>query len=145
MLRVLIVAAVVLTGCSSPDRLEDHLRLASGSSTSFSLRDIYGDEWAEFSIICPYTPRDRIEQALHISAATVPKFGFDDSYSALVLKASSDGNETEWIGFDRVNTVDLCSPRRENTDLSIQSTDTVLDFRFNTGTDVWELERLQLV
>lgn len=130
------LTALTLASCSESNTLESYLSSADPSSyESLSLQNIYGDEWAEFAIICPYAPKDTVEAELYLEDAPIPKFGLDESQSMLVLKSTN--TDTTWIRFSRTKVVDLC-PATSNYDISFRSTDAAFKFNFNSKNNVWE-------
>ncbi|AKF27335.1 hypothetical protein YH66_07120 [[Brevibacterium] flavum] len=133
---IIPLTALTLASCSTENALESHLSSADQSShQSLNLRSIYGDEWVEFAIVCPYAPKDTVEAELQLEDTPVPRFGFDETQSILVLKSTS--SNTEWISFKRTHIVDLC-PVLSDYDISFRPTDSTLDFVFNLKNNVWE-------
>lgn len=133
---IIPLMALTLASCSKSNALESYLSSAHPSShESLSLRNIYGDEWDEFAIVCPYALKDAVEAELYLENAPIPKFGLDESQSMLVLKSTND--DTTWIRFSRTKVVDLC-PVASNYDVSFQSTDAAFEFKFNPTNNVWE-------
>lgn len=138
---ICITAAVALGACSSSsgDPLLDHLAAVESSVDdppvveSLSFGDLFGPQWREFALICPYTPRAEVEGQLGVKDPPIPEHGLSDGDNAVLLK-EDDGGE-QWIQLSRAE-VDLCSG---SIDPGLRPSSESLDFVLKHRAGVWEL------
>lgn len=97
-----------LVACSS--EIEQALPAASesGGPVTISVRDAYGQQWAEFGVQCPYTSVDDVSEHLGLEPDEAYDLGSYDTQEVVYLK-DADGD----VDFDVLDRLDvtLCSHR----------------------------------
>lgn len=66
------IVPLLLSSCSFDDPLASHLASLGRSghaipvTESITLEELYGPEWTEFSLVCPYTPYQTVKETLMV-------------------------------------------------------------------------------
>lgn len=138
------IASLLLSSCSFDDPLAAHLASLGRSeheipvAESITLEELYGPEWTEFSLVCPYTPYQAVKETLMADDPPVPEHGFSDQENFLFLRG--EGGSEQWVKFSR-ETLDLCSPLSPSS-LIMESTTAVLSFSLDNPGSAWILTGL---
>lgn len=87
--KLLIIGGLMLgvslsSACSSQDPLLRELRESSLDRITVSLRDVYGQEWQNFALVCPSVPAAVISSELGIPSDRLPDYSGTDHLNALV-------------------------------------------------------------
>ncbi|QNH96748.1 hypothetical protein [Corynebacterium anserum] len=104
-----LVASVVLTGCGT-----DVTRYLDDNRTQYSeasVQDLYGGQWAEFSVQCPRTDAATIAQQLGIQPDQAEDTSERDDYQYLYMRNSAGDVETHSL---KVGDVNFCGPAQDN-------------------------------
>lgn len=138
------IVSLLLSSCSFDDPLASHLASLGRSghaipvTESITLEELYGPEWTEFSLVCPYTPYQTVKETLMADDPPVPEHGFSDHENFLFLRGKGDSEQ--WVKFSR-KALDLCSPSSPSS-LIMESTTVALSFSLDNPGSAWILTGL---
>lgn len=136
-----LASVLMLTGCATNHSSPLYSYLNASTSTTVEqvrLSDLYGEQWTEFALVCPYTTKDEVKEELGIKINTYLTDLTDDSSNDIVLR-DKDGSY-DWIYFNRFDIVYLCNGSAEN--LKIYPIDSVLEFEHRDDYGTWKLSAI---
>ena len=87
------ITALLLTSCSTIDPLLSHLKTFESdiagepAAATASFDEVYGPEWTEYAIVCPYSPQKNVHEAL--ATEDSPPFR---SRACKILRTTSTSN-----------------------------------------------------
>lgn len=143
------ITALLLTSCSTIDPLLSHLKTFESdiagepAAATASFDEVYGPEWTEYAIVCPYSPQKNVHEALATEDSPIPEQGLQDSENYLYLK-SGDGTgnghgEGKWVRFASAE-LDFCNlPNTSSQSLTLKPTTDTLDFTLVQPDSRWTL------
>lgn len=133
-----ITSTLMLTGCATNHSSPLYSYLNASTSTTVEqvrLSDLYGDQWTEFALVCPYTTKDEVKEELGIKINTYLTNSTDDSSNDIVLR-DKDGSY-DWIYFNRFDIVYLCPGKQP--ELKYRPIDSILEFEYDHDYGNWDL------